>query len=265
MVQHVLNELDLVGDLGTTEDGKERSLGALEDLRKVLELLLHEETGGSLGELNADHRGVGSVGGSEAVVRNVLSRSKRSRADSRVVDVDCAKSGEVLTELLNLGRVGLDLLVALLALALLLDVESQVLKEEDLAVLAGENSLLDVLSDTVVEEGDFASEKFRKLGGDGLEGVLWVGGSVGSAEVGHENDRLGSVVKGVLDGWDGSGDTLGLDRRCSKTYGRVSDLELLVHAAMSCERGTDSRNVEVDTDEDTLALELEVGDAELGG
>lgn len=81
LVQHVFDKLDLVGNLGTTEDSKERSLGALENLGEVLELLLHEETSGTLGELNADHGGVGSVGGSEATisVRSAL-RSARTHA-----------------------------------------------------------------------------------------------------------------------------------------------------------------------------------------
>jgi hypothetical protein len=38
----------------------------LEDLGKVLEFLLHEETGGTLGQLDADHGRVGAVGGTEA-------------------------------------------------------------------------------------------------------------------------------------------------------------------------------------------------------
>ena len=66
LVEHVLNELNLVGNLGTTEDGQEGSLGRFEHLGKVLELLLHQEAGGTLGKLNADHGGVGSVGSTEA-------------------------------------------------------------------------------------------------------------------------------------------------------------------------------------------------------
>jgi hypothetical protein len=66
LVKHALDELDLVGDLGATEDGKERPVGVLEDLGKVLEFLLHEETGGTLGQLDADHGRVGAVGGTEA-------------------------------------------------------------------------------------------------------------------------------------------------------------------------------------------------------
>ena len=68
LVKHVLDKLDLVGNLGTTEDGKERTLGLLEDLGEVLELLLHEEARGALRELDADHGRVGTVGSSEAAM-----------------------------------------------------------------------------------------------------------------------------------------------------------------------------------------------------
>lgn len=70
LVEHVLNQLNLVGDLGTTKDGKEGPFGVLKDLSKVLELLLHEEASSSLGELDTDHGGVGSVGGTEADSRS---------------------------------------------------------------------------------------------------------------------------------------------------------------------------------------------------
>ena len=86
--------------------------------------------------------------------------------------------------------------------------EAEVLKEEDLAVLAGENGLLDVLSDAVVEEGDGAAEELAQFLRDGLERVLGAGGAVGATKVGHEDDRLGAVVKSVLDGGKGGDDTL---------------------------------------------------------
>lgn len=85
LVEHVLNELDLVRDLGTTENGEEGPLGRLEDLGKVLELLRHEEASGALGKLDANHGGVGAVGGSESIV-----------------DVDSSERGERLAERVDL-------------------------------------------------------------------------------------------------------------------------------------------------------------------
>lgn len=68
LVKEIVNELDLVGDLGTTEDGKEGALRLLKGLGEVLELLLDEETGGLLGEVDTDHGGVGTVSSAESVV-----------------------------------------------------------------------------------------------------------------------------------------------------------------------------------------------------
>ena len=66
--EEVVNELDLVGDLGATEDGEERTSRALKSLGEVLQLLLHEETGGLLGEVNSDHGAVRTVSSAESIV-----------------------------------------------------------------------------------------------------------------------------------------------------------------------------------------------------
>lgn len=66
--KEVVDQLDLVGDLGTAQDGEERALRVLEGLGEVLELLLDEETGGLLGQLDTDHGTVGTVGSAESVV-----------------------------------------------------------------------------------------------------------------------------------------------------------------------------------------------------
>ena len=92
-----------------------------------------------------------------------------------------------------------------------------------------------------------------------------------------------TVVDSILDSGEGSDDSL-LVSQCSSSamsggaYSGVGDVELLVLAAMSavCTSGNvgtvswgyvevDLRNVEVDSDQDSLALEVEVGDGELGG
>jgi hypothetical protein len=127
-----------------------------------------------------------------------------------VVDEDVAESGEALAELLDGGLVGLDLVaVGVLAAALLLGVEAQVLEEHDAAVGGAVDGLLGGLADAVVGERDFlAVEQLLELGDDGLERVLGVGLAVGAAEVGHQDDGFGAIVDGVLDGGDGAGDTL---------------------------------------------------------
>ncbi len=70
--EQVVDELDLVGDLGATEDGEEGALaGFSRALREVLELLLDQEAGGLLWEVNADHGAVGAVSGAESVVWDI--------------------------------------------------------------------------------------------------------------------------------------------------------------------------------------------------
>ncbi|KAI6777240.1 hypothetical protein HG530_001185 [Fusarium avenaceum] len=171
LVKEVVDELDLVGDLGTTEDGKEGALRLLEGLGEVLKLLLDEETGSLLGEVDTDHGGVSTV------------------SIGLLTDVNVAKSGQALAESLNLSLVGLGL-VALLILggALLLNVESEVLEEDDRAILSLVDDLLDLGADAVRGEGDLLAQELLKLGDNGLEGVLLVGRAVGTAEMRHEDD-----------------------------------------------------------------------------
>lgn len=55
LVKHVLDELDLVRDLGTSEDRQEGPLRVLQRFRKVLQFLLHQEPSRALGQLDANH------------------------------------------------------------------------------------------------------------------------------------------------------------------------------------------------------------------
>lgn len=80
-VEEVHDQLQLVLDLGSSENHGERLFRGLEHLGEVLDFLLKEETGSSLGEVDTDHGAVSSVGGSESVV-----------------DIDVTKSGESLSE-----------------------------------------------------------------------------------------------------------------------------------------------------------------------
>lgn len=226
LIEKVVNELNLVRDLGATKDGKEGSLGVLKSLGEELELLGDKEASGSLGEIDTDHRRVGSVSGSKGVV-----------------DVDVGERRKRLSELLDLLGVSLDLLaVGILGGSLLLGVESEVLEENDLTVLGVGNLLLDLGADTVVEEDDGLAEQLGELGLDRLQGVLLNSLAVGSAEMRGEDDSLGALVNSVLDG------------------GKSGDNSLVVS-----DLGAIERDVEVDSDEDSLALEVEVLDGEFVG
>lgn len=217
LVEKVVDQLDLVGDLGATENGEEGALGRLEDLGEVLELLLHEETGGLLGEVDTDHGGVGAVGGAESIVwmRGVVvscCHFSGIRVNlGGLTDVDITELGEALAELVNLGLVGLDLVaLGIGALALLLNVEAEVLKEDNSAVVGLVDDLLNLGADAVVGKGDALAKELLELRDNGLQGVLGVDLAVGTAKVGHEDNGLGAIVDGILDGGDGTDNALGV-------------------------------------------------------
>lgn len=143
--------------------------------------------------------------------------------------------------------------------------ETQVLKENNLATGGLVHGLLDILADTLLGEDDAPAKELLKLGDDGLQAVLGVLLAVGTTKVGHQDHRLGAVADGILDGGESTDNTL-----------VVGDLLVLVE-----------RDVEVDlcaqcvslwilvvnwescsmtyADQDTLVLQVDVGDGELAG
>jgi hypothetical protein len=126
-----------------------------------------------------------------------------------LTDEDITQCSQTLPELLNLGLVRLGLVAILvLGATLLLDVKSQVLEQHDLAVARLGDNGLDLGAYTVRRELDALAQELLELGNDGLQGVLGVGGTVGTAEMRHEDHSLGTIVDGILDGRDGAGDTL---------------------------------------------------------
>lgn len=124
-------------------------------------------------------------------------------------DVDVTESSEALAELSNLGGIGLDLLaLGVLGAALLLGVEAEVLKQDDLATGGAVDGLLDLGADAVLSEGDGLAEQLGQDGDDGLKAVLLVDLAVRTAEVGHQDDGLGAIVDGILDGGQSTDDAL---------------------------------------------------------
>lgn len=186
-VEHVFDELDLVGHLGTTEDGKEGAIGAFEDLCKVFELFLHEKTGCLFLEVDANHAGMSTVCGTKGIV-----------------DVKIAECGELLLE--GVYDVFWDLYLVW-AFALFGGVEAEVLEEEDGTILCVIDCLFDIGTDAIVEEGDGLFDLFREYVCDGSEGVFLGSLSIWTTEVGHEHDNLGFwnvVIRGRCErrgGW----------------------------------------------------------------
>ena len=207
LVEQVFDELDLVGYLGTAKDSKEGAIGALEDFCKVLELLLHEETGGLFLEVDANHASVSTVCSAKGIV-----------------DVEIAKCGEPLLEAVY--DVLWDLYLVW-AFSLFGAMEAKVFEEDDGAVLGGIDGGLDIGTDAIVEEDDGSVELFGENGRDGFEGVFLGAFSVWTSEVGHEHDGLGfwdrvsggegevgdghTFIEDKVDGGDGGDDALWVD------------------------------------------------------
>ena len=107
-----------------------------------------------------------------------------------------------------LSRRGLDFVaVGLEALALLLQVEAQVLEDNDRAGRRAGARGLDLRTHAVGQELDRLLHDLAQLLGDGLEGLLRVGVALlveleGPAEVAHQDDGLCALRERHLDARD---------------------------------------------------------------
>ena len=132
-----------------------------------------------------------------------------------------------------LGDLGIVLLLTL--------IEADVLENEDLARLDGGNSLSSLLAVGVGDKGNVETRELSELLGDRLEGQLGLeAGALGTAEMAHEDDAS-VVLNEVVDGGQGSLDT-----------GGVANDAIL------------DRHVEVNADENALAVDIDVADGLLG-
>ena len=198
--------------------------GALDRVAEEVELLLHQVARRPLGQVHAHHRAVGPVGGAEGVV-----------------DVDVAELRERGAEGLDRRGVGLHrAAVVVLDLALLLDVEAEVLEQHHLARLQRGAGRLHLGADAVVELLHRLAEELGEPRGHRREAELVAALPVGAAEVAHEHQAR-ALVEHVLDGGQR----------------RAQPLVVLDRAVLE-------GDVEVDAHDDALAAEVEVLDEELG-
>lgn len=86
--------------------------------------------------------------------------------------------------------------------------EAQVLQEDNTAVVSLVDDALDLGADTVGRKGHRLAQQLLKLGNYWLQAVLGVGAAVGASQVGHQDNSLGAVVDGILDGGDGARNAL---------------------------------------------------------
>lgn len=86
--------------------------------------------------------------------------------------------------------------------------ETQVLEQDNLATGGLVDNLLGLGTNAVLSEDDALSDEALEHGDNGLQAVLGVDLAVGTAKMGHEHNGLGAVVNGILDGRQGTDDTL---------------------------------------------------------
>ena len=122
-MQQVVDHADLVGDLGTAQNGDQGTLGVIQGLAHELQLLLHQQTGDG-GQVvgYALGGGVGTVGSAKGVE-----------------DKDVGQGSQLL------GKFGVVLL--------LFEAEAQVLHQHDLAGLEGGALGLGVGAEHVLGQG----------------------------------------------------------------------------------------------------------------
>ena len=177
LLKHRLDDGDLGGDLGATDDGSEGALGLVDGTLEVVELLLEKVAGDGGLEVGGDTLGgaVGAVSSAEGVV-----------------DVEISVGGELLGELS--------------VVLLLLGVEANVLEENDVTVGHLGDGLTDRDANAVRDKLNGLAKELGKTRGDGGKGELGLVATLGAAKVGGEED-LGTLGGEVLDGGDSTADT----------------------------------------------------------
>ena len=178
LIQHIVNQLNLIRHLRSSQNRQERPLGVLKCLRKELQFLLHEESRCPLWQLHPNHTRMGPM-----------------RRPERVVNEHISKLRQTLSKLLHIRRIGFRLLpLFILDRAFFFDVESEVLEQEDTTRCGVGDGGFGLGADAVGEEGDGDVELFGELVRDGFERVFFIGFAVGAAEMGHERNGVRSYA-----------------------------------------------------------------------
>ena len=207
-------------------------------------MIENTDLGGNLG--TADDSDEGTLGLGEDTGQRVDLLLEKEAGDGRQVSGGAhdgtlgAVSGAEGIENENV-TIGSELLGDLGVVLLLTLVETDVLENEDLARLDGGDSLGSLLAVSVGDKGNVETRELGELLGDRLKGELRLEAStLGTAEVAHEDDAS-VVLNEIVDGGQGSLDT-----------GGVANDAIL------------DRHVEVNADENALAVDIDIADGLLG-
>mmetsp|Transcript_78597 Transcript_78597/g.129999 ORF Transcript_78597/g.129999 Transcript_78597/m.129999 type:complete len:314 (+) Transcript_78597:1479-2420(+) len=136
LVQHVLNQLDLVADLGSSQNGANRTDRGIQNLCKGLQLLGHQEARALHRIALSHHRAMSTM-----------------RCAKGIATVDVRQLGQGGPELLGLFLVRLDLVAILVdALAFFFYVESAVLQQDHRATRRVGTSSFNLCSAAILQE-----------------------------------------------------------------------------------------------------------------
>ena len=163
----MVDHLDLVRDLGATEDGRERALGRLEQLGQHLDLAFHEQARVGRQELgDPDRRGMRPMGRAECVVDVDIGVGSQRGGEPRIV-------------------------------LLFLRVEAQVLQEEHLAGTQPLDRVLCPDAQGIARHRDVSAKQLRQTLTDRpkAEAVLHL--SVRTAQVAGEDDPSATLEQQV--------------------------------------------------------------------
>ena len=197
-IEQVLYDSEFGGDFGSAEDDGQGTLGIAQNLVNRLDLTLHHV---------AEHLVVGKILGDEG--RGCVGAVGRSECVVDVaVGVGCQVLGEFLLAFLHCGLCGFLLLFGGVlgqsaGLALLLGVETQILKQEHLAGLQGRGLLIGLHA--VGSELHLSAQQLLYAADDVPEGEF-VSGPLRLSEMGHYYKGT-SASQYLLQGGDGGADT----------------------------------------------------------
>ncbi len=179
LVEQVVDDAELVGDLRAAEDDRVRTFGAVGEPLEDRDLGLDESTdrGGQAG-------------------RDVVDACLLAVHDSESVGhEDIGEVGELIGE-------GAAYVVVLAGLT---GVEAHVLEDRDVAVTETGDDVLGVLADRVGREEHLRVDQIAQTLGDRSQRVLRIGRTVGTAQVRHHDDA-GAGVDESLDRGDAGPD-----------------------------------------------------------
>ena len=177
LLQKVIDDVQLVGNLGAAQNGDEGTLGIGQGLAHDGDFLLHQVAadGGQIVR-HTGGGGVGTVGGTEGIVHEHIRQGSQLLGQLRIV------------------------------LGLALD-EPGVLQQHDLARLQGGGLGLSIRACYVGSHDDLLAQQLGKPGSDHLQAQLFLPLALGLAHVGAEDD-LGLVLHQILDGGQRGDDPL---------------------------------------------------------